>query len=66
MTPTKLTKPQESLLRELAKEAVCIDRSYEPAVVLVRCGFVREEFYASSILLITDAGREWIKERDAL
>lgn len=62
MTPIKLTKRQEQLLRELAVEPRYVSDGYSPGRALLELGFVEDIGWIH--LRITDAGREWIKERD--
>jgi hypothetical protein len=59
----KLTKPQEALLRELEQEPRYVGESYSPGKALLELGFAEDVGW--SHLEITDAGRKWIKERDA-
>ena len=63
MTPVALTKPQEALLRELAKFSRYVASEYKPGIRLMELGFTKDDGH--SYTEITDAGREWIKEMDA-
>ena len=63
MKPIKLTKPQEALLRELGNWPLYVADCYKPGNALVSLGLAHPRGYG--YLEITDAGREWIKERDA-
>jgi hypothetical protein len=63
MTPVKLTKPQEALLRELAGKPRYVVENYAPRKRLKGLRFVSEIEW--SIFQVTDKGREWNKERDA-
>jgi hypothetical protein len=66
MTPVKLTKPQEALLRELANGPKCIGFRNHPRYRLLSLGFITyRQDGMTWWTVITDAGREWIKERDA-
>jgi len=58
----KLTKPQEALLRELNERAQFVAEEYRPGQRLLSLGLT---WYDRDIMLITEAGRQWIKERDA-
>lgn len=63
---TRLTKPQENLLRDIAARPGRSGWSeYPPLLKLQELGFVRTKqgtFSATSFL--TDAGREWLKEAE--
>jgi hypothetical protein len=59
----KLTKPQEALLRELAEESRYVACQYKPGIRLVELGLAKNIGWRH--LAITEAGRQWIKERDA-
>jgi hypothetical protein len=61
MKPVKLTKPQEALLRELAKHARFVTEEYRPGQQLLSLGLT---WYVGDIMHTTAAGRQWIKERD--
>jgi hypothetical protein len=63
MKPIKLTKPQEKFLRELAIEPRFVASQYKPGRRLLAIGFA--EGIGWKKMAATDAGREWIKERDA-
>jgi hypothetical protein len=67
MSAVKLTKPQEQLLRAALSGAQHTDQNYPPTLKLLALDLVsmRVSKFGQARLLVTDAGRAWLEQKDA-